>query len=99
MIDRWTLAAIALMAVATYLTRIGGYLLLDGRELSPRIMTMLDTVPGCVLVAVIAPAFVSGRPSNLIALALTMFAAMRLTLLPTVLVAIGSTALLRATLG
>ena len=46
--------AIALMAVATYLTRIGGYLLLGGRELSPRIMTMLDTVPGCVLVAVIA---------------------------------------------
>lgn len=95
MMDRWTLATILLMAVATYLTRIGGYLLLGGRELSPRIMTVLDTAPGCVLIAVIAPVFVSGRIADLIALSLTMVAAMRLPLLPTVLIGVGSAGIAR----
>lgn len=99
MIDRWTLAAILLMAIATYLTRIGGYLLLGRRKLSPAMMTMLDTAPGCVLLAVIAPSFFSGRVADLIALSLTAVAAMRLPMLPTVLVAIGSAALFRSVLG
>lgn len=99
MIDRWTLATIVLMALATYLTRIGGYLVLGGRELSPRTMTMLDTAPGCVLIAVIAPAFVSGRIADLIALSLTMVAATRLPLLPTVLIGVGSAGLVRYLLG
>jgi uncharacterized membrane protein len=90
MIDRWTLATIFLMALATYLTRIGGYLVLGSRALSPRTMTVLDTAPGCVLIAVIAPVFVSGRIADLIALSLTIMAATRLPLLPTVLVGVGS---------
>jgi uncharacterized membrane protein len=98
-IDRWTLATIVLMALATYLTRIGGYLLLGSRELPPRIMTMLDTVPGCVLVAVIAPTFVSGRIADLLALTITVVAATRLALLPTVLIGVGAAALLRSALG
>jgi uncharacterized membrane protein len=99
MIDRWTLATIVLMALVTYLTRIGGYLVLGGRELSPRTMTVLDTAPGCVLIAVIAPAFVSGRIADLIALSLTMVAATRLPLLPTVLIGVASAGLARAMLG
>jgi uncharacterized membrane protein len=99
MIDRWTLATIVLMALVTYLTRIGGYLMLGGRELSPRTMTVLDTAPGCVLIAVIAPAFVSGRIADLIALLATMVAAMRLPLLPTVLIGVGSAGLARCMLG
>lgn len=95
MIDRWTLASIVLMAFATYLTRIGGYLMLGGRELSPRTMTVLDTAPGCVLIAVIAPVFVSGRIAALIALSLTILATMRLPLLPTVLIGVGSAGLAR----
>jgi uncharacterized membrane protein len=99
MIDGWTLATIVLMAFVTYLTRIGGYLVLGGRELSPRIMAVLDTAPGCVLIAVIAPAFVSGRIADLIALSLTMMAATRLPLLPTVLIGVGSAGLARHILG
>lgn len=99
MIDRWTLATIVLMALVTYLTRVGGYLMLGGRELSPRTMTVLDTAPGCVLIAVIAPAFVSGRIADLIALFATMVAAMRLPLLPTVLIGVGGAGLARCMLG
>lgn len=99
MIDRWTFATIVLMALATYLTRIGGYLLLGGRELSPRTMTVLETAPGCVLIAVIAPVFVSGRIADLIALALTIVAATRLPLLATVLIGVGSAGFGRFMLG
>lgn len=99
MIDHWTLAAIILMACVTYLTRIGGYLLLGDRKLSARMMTMLDTAPGCVLVAVIAPSFFSGRVSDLIALFLTTVVATRLPMLPTVLVSVAGAALLRSVLG
>ena len=99
MIDGWTLATIVLMGIVTYLTRIGGYLVLGGRELSPRTLTVLDTAPGCVLIAVIAPAFVSGRVADLIALAVTGAAATRLPLLATVLIGIGSAGLLRHMLG
>ena len=99
MIDGRTLATIILMAGVTYLTRIGGYLVLGGRALSPRTMTVLDAAPGCVLIAVIAPAFVSGRAADLIALAVTGAAAVRLPLLATVLIGIGSAGLLRHVLG
>lgn len=95
MIDGWTLATIVLMAIVTYMTRIGGYLLLGSRELSPRTMTVLDAAPGCVLIAVIAPTFVSGRAADLVALAITCAAAIRLPLLPTVLIGVGSAGILR----
>lgn len=95
MIDPANLLAIVLMATVTYLTRIGGYILLRNRSLSPRAMAVLEAAPGCVLISVIAPVFVSDQPSDLIALALTVFAATRLPLLPTVIIAVGSAALLR----
>lgn len=99
MIDRWTLATIVLMALATYLTRIGGYLVLGGRNLSARSLAVLDTASGCVLIAVIAPAFLTGRLADLIALSVTMIAAMRLPLLATVLIAIGSAGFARCFIG
>lgn len=99
MIDPMTLATILLMAVATYLTRIGGYLLLGGRALSPRVPAVMEAAPGCVLVSVIAPHFGSGRPADLLALGLTGLASVRLPLLPTVLIGVGSAGLLRYMLG
>ncbi|MBV7485372.1 AzlD family protein [Bordetella sp. BOR01] len=95
MIDPANLLAIVLMAAVTYLTRIGGYILLRNRSLGPRAMAVLEAAPGCVLISVIAPAFVSDRPSDLIALALTVIAATRLPLLATVVIGVGSAALLR----
>lgn len=95
MIDAATLLTIVLMAASTYVTRVLGYLVLRNRTLSPRAQAVLENVPGCVLISVIAPAFVSDRPSDVAALALTLLASTRLGILPTVLVGIVSAGLLR----
>lgn len=88
----WTLLG---MAGVTYLTRIVGYALLCNRTLSPAAQAVLEAVPGCVLISVIAPAFVSDSPANLMALAITVAAALRFSLLPTVLIGIVATGVLR----
>ncbi len=95
MVDPANLFAIVMMATVTYLARIGGYILLRNRSLGPRAMAVLEAAPGCVLISVIAPVFVSDRPADLLALALTVVAATRLPLLATVIVGVGSAALLR----
>lgn len=92
------LLPIVLMACVTYLTRIGGYALLRNRELSPRALAVMDAAPGCVLISVIAPSFVADQPADLLALAITLAAATRLALLPTVIIGIVATELLRALL-
>jgi uncharacterized membrane protein len=99
MIDRWTIATIVAMALMTYLSRIGGYLVLAGRRLSPQVMIVLDAAPGCVLIAVIAPMFVSGRVADLIALGIAIIAAARLPLFSTVLIAMLSAAVMRHLIG
>ena len=97
--DMHTLLTILSMAAMTYLTRTLGFALLRKRTLSPRAQAVLKAVPGCVLVSVIAPAFVSDNPANLIALAITLAAGLRFSLLPTVVIGIVSTGLLRHFLG
>ena len=99
MIDPLTVATIILMAVVTYLTRVSGYLLLRNRTLGPRATAVMEATPGCVLISVIAPHFVSGRPADLVSLAITLLAATRLPVLPTILVGVASTGLLRHLLG
>lgn len=96
MITATTLLTIVLMASVTYLTRIAGYALLQNRDLSPRALAVLDTAPGCVLIAVIAPRFVSDQPADLLGLAITLVAATRLSLLPTVLIGVAATGVLRS---
>jgi uncharacterized membrane protein len=44
---------------------------------------------------VIAPHFVTGNPADLLALAISLLAAMRFSLLPVVVISVASTALLR----
>ncbi|MBX5166927.1 MULTISPECIES: AzlD family protein [unclassified Rhizobium] len=95
MADPLYLTAIVLMATLTYLTRIGGYLFLRNRALGPRLRIVMESAPGCVLITVIAPDFVTGRPADLIALAVTMLAAARLPVLPTVIIAIAAAGILR----
>ncbi|MBP2445307.1 AzlD family protein [Rhizobium leguminosarum] len=95
MADPLYLTAIALMAAVTYLTRIGGYLFLRNRTLGPRLRIVMESAPGCVLITVIAPDFVTGRPADLIALAVTMLAAAKLPVLPTVIIAIAAAGILR----
>ncbi|MFC7706328.1 AzlD family protein [Plastorhodobacter daqingensis] len=95
MLDPIYVLTIVLMAVVTYLTRIGGYVFLRNRTFSPRMAAVLESAPGCVLITVIAPHFVSKNPADLAALAITMIAATRLSVLPTVLIAMASAGILR----
>ncbi|QHM70740.1 AzlD family protein [Mixta intestinalis] len=90
-----TVLTIVLMALTTYLTRIAGYLLLRDRTLSPRIKAVMEAAPGCVLITVIAPHFASGNPADLLAMAISLLAAMRFSLLPVVAISVISAALLR----
>lgn len=95
MIEPMNLLTILMMASVTYMTRVGGYVFLRNRTLSPRMRTVLESAPGCVLITVIAPDFVTGHPADLIALAITMIAATRFSILPTVIIAIVSAGVLR----
>jgi branched chain amino acid efflux pump len=99
MIDPLTVATIVLMAALTYLTQVAGYLLLRNRTLGRRATAVMEATPGCVLISVIAPHFVSSRPADLLSLAITLLAATRLPVLPTILIGVASAGLLRHLLG
>ena len=99
MIDPANLIAIVLMASVTYLTRIGGYVVLRNRTLSRRATAVMEAAPGCVLISVIAPDFVSRNLADLAALAITVLAATRLSMLPTVAIGVASAGVLRHLMG
>jgi len=90
-----SLVTILLMACVTYLTRITGYLFLSKRTLGSRTKQILEAAPGCVLVSIIAPDFVSKSPADIIALIVSAAAAARLPILPTVVIAVTAAGLLR----
>lgn len=91
-----TILTLILMASVTYFTRVIGFLAVQRMHLSKRAMGVLEAAPGCVLISVIAPRFVPDSPVDLAALAITLVAASRYSLLTTVLVAIIVTGGLRA---
>lgn len=98
MIHSTTLIAILFVAATTYLTRILGYVLLKNKTLSNKQRKILEVVPGCVLISVIAPYFVKDNVADLLAIAITLLAASRFSLLPTVVISMLSAALLRTVL-
>jgi uncharacterized membrane protein len=49
------IAAIAAMALATYLTRVSGYWLMGHVPMTLRVRRMLETLPGAIVVATIVP--------------------------------------------
>jgi uncharacterized membrane protein len=98
-LDRMTLVAILLMALATYLTRIVG-LFLDGRfRLAGRSKAAFDAIPPAILTAVIAPTVLTTGPAEAIAGLVTILAAFRLPLLGTVLVGVVAIVALRTIFG
>lgn len=84
MIDTTTVLTIVLMAGITSLTRVAGYVAFRNLSLGARATGVMEAAPGCVLISVIAPRFVSTSPADLVALAVTVAAATRLSLLATV---------------
>jgi uncharacterized membrane protein len=98
-LDPTTLLAILLMALATYLTRVAGFVLVGRLRLAGRAKAAFDAIPPAILTAVIAPSVLTGGPSEAIAGAVTILAAFRLPLLGTVLVGVAAIVVLRAILG
>lgn len=94
-----TLLAIIGMGVATYLTRLSGFYLLRGLNLSDPMKSALDALPPAVLMAVIAPVILATGPVETIAAAITAVVAFfRLPLAVTIVVGIVSVVALRAIL-
>jgi uncharacterized membrane protein len=96
--DALAIVTILAMGVVTYLTRIGGDLVMRGRSLSPRMTAALNAVPPAVLTAVIAPSIFAASAAEAIAGAVTLIAAFRLPLLATLGVGLATVVLLRAVL-
>ncbi|MCR5169965.1 MAG: AzlD domain-containing protein [Desulfovibrio sp.] len=92
------LLTVACMALATYLTRIAGWLVLRGRSIGPRLRRVLDASPGCVLLSVIAPSFASADMTELAPLAVAALAATHLGFLGTVLAGVLAAAFIRQVL-
>jgi uncharacterized membrane protein len=90
-----TVLTVLLMALVTYLTRLGGFFALRNRTLGPRAEAVMRAAPGCVLISLIAPHFATANTADLAALAITAGAATRLPMLPTVFIGMGAAALLR----
>ncbi|ODN71443.1 AzlD family protein [Methylobrevis pamukkalensis] len=93
--DPATLSAILAMALATYLTRVGGLWLAGRIPSSGRVRAALDALPIAVLVAVIAPSATAG-PAEIVAALVAILAVRRLPLLAVVVLAVACVVALRA---
>jgi uncharacterized membrane protein len=61
-VDSQTVTLILMAAIATYATRIGGYILVNSmKRIPPRVESALNAVPAAVLVTLVAPPFVNGE--------------------------------------
>lgn len=77
------IAIILAGAVATFLTRIGGYwLVMRMKTIPPRLEAALNAVPAAVLTTLVAPAFFTGGPDVQVAMAATLIASLRFSVLP-----------------
>lgn len=52
--------AIAVMAVVTVFSRLGGYWLMAYVPVTPRVRRMLDALPGAIIISAIAPVVLNG---------------------------------------
>lgn len=77
-----TLWIILAGTVVTYLTRIGGHLVLSRfRRIHPRVEAALDAVPAAVLTTLVAPAAAAAGPLEWTALVVAGLVALRASLL------------------
>lgn len=76
---------VVLLALVTYLTRIGGHLVLSRfKKLDPRVEAGLEAVPVAVMTPLIVPPALSHGPAEVIAILVVGFASLRLGAIPTV---------------
>lgn len=94
-VDPQAFLAILGMGIVTYLMRASGIFIGDRLKLAGRARAAFEAIPPAVLMAVIAPmVFATGWRESVAAL-VTMLAATRLSLLPTLLIGIGTVVVLR----
>lgn len=87
-------------AVATYLTRISGHLLISRMtSVPPRLEAALNAVPAAVLTTLVAPAFFYGGLDMQIAMAVAFLVAFRTTGIPMLVAGWITLAIARAYLG
>lgn len=78
MLDTTTLLVILAAAIATYMTRIGGYILITRmKTIPPRMEAALNAVPAAVLTTLVAPAFFTGGWDVRIAMLAALAVALR----------------------
>ena len=95
--DPMTVLLIFALGVATYGTRVAGHLVLSRFErLDPRVEAALDAVPAAVIIALVAPMVLATGYAETIAAAVTILVALRLPIMPTLLIAAVTVSLLRA---
>jgi len=76
--DMQTLIIIFASAVATYFTRVGGYVLMTRmKSIPPRVEAGLNAVPVAVLTTLVAPAFFEGGYEVKIALIFALIVGLR----------------------
>ena len=78
----YELAVIVAMVIATYSTRIIGWLVLRDREISPRLARVLDAAPACVMMAIVAPSFMTTDFCDLVTLFFTVAVAVKTKSMP-----------------
>jgi uncharacterized membrane protein len=82
-------------ALVTYLTRIGGHLVISRfQRIHPRVEAGLDAVPAAVLTTLVAPAAAAGGPVEWVALAIAAVVAWRGSSLVAMFVAGGAVLIL-----
>lgn len=76
--DLHTALVILAAGLATYLTRLGGYLLMSRMtRIPPRMETALNAVPAAVLTTLVAPAFYDGGLDVKIAMVVALLVGLR----------------------
>ncbi|MEQ1950397.1 AzlD family protein [Mesorhizobium sp. CN2-181] len=87
-------------ALLTYLTRIGGHLVLSRFEtVHPRVEAALNAVPAAVLTTLVAPALLTAGPAEFIALLVTAVVSLRYGMLALFLAGAAALILMRQFVG
>lgn len=97
MIDETVLVTIVGIAVATIVTKTGGYWLIQRVEVSPRFEVGLSVLPGAILISLIAPRIIGGGLPEWISAGVVFVIAVRTgNILLAILGGIGSVMIVRA---
>ena len=72
-LDPWVLAAILAMALVTYATRAGGYVLFRVAKPPQIVRDMLAYVPGALFISYVVPTLAAGGAKQWVGAAATLF--------------------------